>query len=421
MTRPRTEPVRSNAVSAIAATGGTLPAPIAGAIAAIRLAPVPAMIVERDGEGLQRETTRRNRVVERIEQVADPECQTDSAEQSNYRTEQPDEGRFDQQCPGHLTSTGTDGAQQGVLALTLRGGDREHVVDHEHPHTEGNEREDREEQGDEPEAPFDVGLRLLGDLGRSQCLGDVRVEGGLDPPDQHIVTHRSVALDQDRIDETRPGDERLRRRGVEQRPCGVAWRHDVVIDGDSDHGELAGPGLGVDLDRVTEHKPAVGGGDGIESDFRRATRQPPLGDPPHRQRALVDRRPERRRRGAFDGFAVFVDDHRVTLHKGLCVGDTIDGSNLVDDIDRQSIAPLETEEALDRVRRLHVRIDALEDVGEQGVEGALHGVTKDERAAEERRAGHDGERSQNHSPPPRAHAPQREADQWALMWWRSPR
>ena len=50
-TRPRTDPVRSNAVSAIAATGGTRPAPIAGAIAAIRLAAVPATIVSATVNG----------------------------------------------------------------------------------------------------------------------------------------------------------------------------------------------------------------------------------------------------------------------------------------------------------------------------------------------------------------------------------
>ena len=64
--------------------------------------------------------------------------------------------------------TGADGAQQRVLALALRGRDREDVVDHEHADAERNEREDRQEQGDEPETALDVGLGLLGDLGRGQ-------------------------------------------------------------------------------------------------------------------------------------------------------------------------------------------------------------------------------------------------------------
>ena len=184
ITRPRTEPVRSNAVSAIAATGGTRPAPIAGAIAAIRLAAVPATIViatvvtARAPAHVPGSSSRARR--------AGCGCRAARPMPPNSPAIEPSEAdrrRLDQQRPGDLATTRADGAQQRVLPLALRGGDREHVVDHEHPDAEGDEREDRQEQRDEAEASLDLGLRLLGDLRRRQRLGDVRVERALDPLD----------------------------------------------------------------------------------------------------------------------------------------------------------------------------------------------------------------------------------------------
>ena len=121
-------------------------------------------------------------------------------------------------------------------------------------------------------------------------------------------------------------------------------------------------------------------------------------------------RAERRRGRPLDRLAVLVDHHRVALHERLRVGHAVDGSDLIDDVDRQPIAALEAEKALDRVRRLHVAVDALEHVGEQRVERALHRVAEDERAAEERRAGDDGQRGQHDPSPPGPHAAQRQAD-----------
>ena len=186
-----------------------------------------------------------------------PMRQADPTEQADDRTEQTDDERLDQQGPCHLTPAGADSAQQRILALALRRGDREHVVDHEHADTERDEREDRQEQGDEPEAALDVGLRLLGDLRRCQRLGDVRVERGLDPRHQRIVADRSVAFHQHRVDEAGLGDELLGGRRVEQRPRGVAGRHDVVVDGDADEREVARATFGVDLDGVTDRVPGV--------------------------------------------------------------------------------------------------------------------------------------------------------------------
>ena len=159
------------------------------------------------------------------------------------------------------------------------------------------------------------------------------------------------------------------------------------------------------------HVAGVLGGDGVEHDLRWSARQAALGDPPHRQRTRVDRRAERRRGRPLDRLALLVDHHRVALHERLRIGDTIDRAHLVDDLDRQPIATLETEEALDRVRRLHVPVDAFEDIGEQRVERALHRVAEDERPAEERCARHDGECGQDDSSPPRPHAAQRQPDQ----------
>ena len=61
------------------------------------------------------------------------------------RTDDADHHRLDQHRPRHLRALRADRAQQRVLALALRRGDREHVVDHEARHTHGDEREHRQE------------------------------------------------------------------------------------------------------------------------------------------------------------------------------------------------------------------------------------------------------------------------------------
>ena len=84
--------------------------------------------------------------------------------------------------------------------------------------------------------------------------------------------------------------------------------------------------------------------------------------------------------------------------------------DLSNHVGRQAVATLEAEEPLHRVRRLHVAVDAFEHIGEQRVERALDRVAKDERAAEERGAGHDGERRQHDVPEASPNAAQGKTD-----------
>ena len=67
-------------------------------------------------------------------------------------------------------TAGAERAQQRVLPLALCRGDGEHVVDHEHPDAQGDEREDRQEDREEAQALLDLGLRLLDDLGGGERL-----------------------------------------------------------------------------------------------------------------------------------------------------------------------------------------------------------------------------------------------------------
>ena len=121
-------------------------------------------------------------------------------------------------------------------------------------------------------------------------------------------------------------------------------------------------------------------------------------------------RAERRRGRPLDRLALLVDDDGVVLHERLRVGDAIDRRDLIDDTSTGS-----------RSRRSNPRKPSTEfddctypstvrNVGEQRVERALHRVAEDERAAEERGAGDDRQRSQHHSRPSRPHAAQRQAD-----------
>src|SRR3954468_11757840 len=125
---------------------------------------------------------------------------------------------------------------------------------------------------------------------------------------------------------------------------------------------------------------------------------------------MVDGRAERRVCRPFDRVTLLVDHDSIALHKCLRVCHTVNSSDLIDDTNRQSVTALEAEKAFDRVRRLHIAIDSLEDVGEQRVERALHGVPEDEGAAEERGTGHDRQRRQHDSSPTSPHAAQRQAD-----------
>ena len=126
------------------------------------------------------------------------------------------------------------------------------------------------------------------------------------------------------------------------------------------------------------------------------------------------------------GSPVLVDHDRIALHECLCVGDTVDSSATCSTTSTGSRSRRsKPRKPLDRVRRLHVAIDSLEDVGEQRVEGALHRVAEDERSAEERGAGHDGKCGQHDSSPT---APARcatpagsSAAQLTVMLLRSPR
>ena len=55
----------------------------------------------------------------------------------------------------HLASLRADSAQQRVLALALRRGDREHVVDHEAGDAHRDEREHRQEDREEAQPLLD--------------------------------------------------------------------------------------------------------------------------------------------------------------------------------------------------------------------------------------------------------------------------
>ncbi len=70
---------------------------------------------------------------------------TDTGDQAEQRSDDADHDGLDQHRPRHLGTLRTDGTQQGVLALALRGRDREHVVDHEAGDTHGDEREHGQE------------------------------------------------------------------------------------------------------------------------------------------------------------------------------------------------------------------------------------------------------------------------------------
>jgi hypothetical protein len=224
---------------------------------------------EHDRSRKQLQTGGRELDAEHSEEALQRHRDADAGDQSEQRTHDADHDGFDQHGAGHLSSLRADGAQQRVLPLTLRGSDREHVVDHEAGDAHRDEREHRQEDAEEAQRVLDRVLVLLGDLGtRQRFRGRRSRKRGLDPIGQHVVGHAAVAAHHDGVDEAGLTHELLRRGQIEQRERGAARRGRVAVAGDADQREVARPALGDDFHAVADLVVTLVGGRRVERDFR---------------------------------------------------------------------------------------------------------------------------------------------------------
>ena len=176
---------------------------------------------DENGARCDDEASRRHTEAELVEYHLNANGKAGSGEQAYQRAEQSDDGCLDQHHPGHLSATGSDGAKQRIFAATLCRSNREHVVDHEATNSEGNERKDRQEDGEEAKTLLHFGLALSSDLRAGERL--------LNALRQCRVGQRAIAAHQHGVDEAGLSDELHCGLVIEQCPCGITRCRDVVV------------------------------------------------------------------------------------------------------------------------------------------------------------------------------------------------
>ena len=206
----------------------------------------------------------------------------------------------------------------------------------------------------------------------------------LDRVGQLGVGQTAVALYDDSVDVAGLPDELLRGGEVEQRERRAGRRVGLSVAGDADQGELARSGLGDNLDGVADRVVGLVGGALVERDLVAVDGQSALADRPERL-VLGDRGTERRWTLSVGShrFAVFADDASKPQHAAVRVAHARNLGNDRRRRVRQSLAFLGTKVAFDHNRGTHVRVGAVEHVGEQIVERLGQGVGEDVGAGKE--------------------------------------
>ena len=356
----------------------------------------------RVGERRQvdREAASGNLEARRLQQCVEALREQDADAEADQRADDAHRGGLDEQRSRHLTTARADGPHQGVLALSLRRGDREDVVDDERADAERDVREHDEEGREDVQHVLDLTLHLRGDLGTGERL-ELQAGGkrGIDALREHLVADGVVAFDEDRVDE--PGLQQELRRGrlVEQRERGAARRRDVAVARDPDQGELTRAGERDHAHGVADDEVAVVSGRTVEHHLVRAERQTTFFDGPQAGRVGRCDATERRRTVAFtaERFTVFADDPGERLDVARRGSDALHAAHGVQHRNRRRRPLLAAEVEFEERGRAHVGVDVAEHVGEQPVERLVDRVAEDERAREKRRAENDGERGEHES------------------------
>ena len=336
-------------------------------------------------------TRRREAATDRVEQSDDQTSDADAAEDPDRRADDADPERLGRDQPLDLPGVGTDRAEQGEFTKTLADRDLEDVVDDER----GDERRDEgehEQPGLEDVDELPDGVLCLGDQlvavdhldalrnGVLHCGLDVGESGVVDDAevDRVDATVRSVVVQSGREVE---GDDRRAEQAV---GVGGADR--------SDEGGLVGTGVGDVADGVAEREALAVCGRLVEHEFVGTVRLASLLESDAGKALAVPHHAELRTGGG-DHVAVRIEDRGASLNVGLDNVDAVDAAHIVGDLDRDRFTSRISLEVvlLEGPFRANHEIGVLHEFGDESVDRALQAVGKDERAGDERDAGHHGD------------------------------
>ena len=344
-------------------------------------------------DGRRRREVEAEHLEERVQALREAEPE----EEPGDRPERPDDEGLDHDSTKDLTAGRAERAQRCELANALRNRDRERVRDHEAANEERDAGEREQEVLDEA---GEVDRLLVALLLRGDVPGlNGRRQDGPDLGEQLRCRHAAFRLNADDVEPALAVEEHLRRRDVEDGHRRAADRDAGELH-DSHDAELLDRAAGLNADRVADLVVLVARRAAVDCDLLRAAR-PSAGREHEGVEALI--RPRLDAEGEV-GRAVTADELAVAPHQlGLVVGEGA-GCRL-----HVRQGPDLREQRLREARRLDrvavcVGVErglaADHDVGvlvrlrDDRVEGAVHRVRQDERAAHHRDAEHDRERCQ---------------------------